>query len=473
MSKQPPTLEELLRENEILKQELVRLRDKAVSEHGNTVSVPETFRPIFDKAEEQVGRYFKELNQKPTKGTIEVNDERYVLVRASALSYDFVNTFKKLYADRGEDEALSIAHNILFDIGHLIGKEDAKNFHKRMNLTDPVEKLSAGPVHFAYTGWAYVDILEESNPSPDDSFYLKYHHPFSFEADSYLKRKKRSDRPVCIMNAAYSSGWCEESFGMSLTAVEVSCRAKGDDTCTFIMAPPHKITDYVTVEDDTGNAKASIPAFLERKKIEEELQHSLAQKELLLKEVHHRVKNNMQVITSLLNIQANSISDKKFQEKLTESIARVQSMALVHELLYRTGDLSKIDVEEYIRLLIVTISGSYTLETEVDFKVDVNVKHKGVSIDKAIPVGLIINEMVSNSLKYAFPDQKNGSIIISLTENLEYDLMVSDNGIGMLDVNGIGEAETFGLQIIHSLVEQLNGTIELNTENGTHYSVKF
>ncbi|MCC6837577.1 MAG: XylR N-terminal domain-containing protein, partial [Bacteroidia bacterium] len=216
-------------------------RDFTSIRNQNTVSVPDNVKPLFDKAQEVVGEYFKNLKMEPNKGTIEINDQRYVLVRASALSTDFLNTIQLLYADRGEKEALSIGKNFLFDIAHVIGINDAVNFHTKMNLTDPISKLSAGPVHFAYSGWAYVDILPESNPSPDDGFYMIYDHPFSFEADSWIRSGKKANTPVCIMNAGYSSGWCEQSFGMPLTAVEVTCKAKGDDMCRFIMSPPHKI----------------------------------------------------------------------------------------------------------------------------------------------------------------------------------------------------------------------------------------
>jgi hypothetical protein len=184
--------------------------------------VPKEMQPLFDKAQKIVGDYFSDLYHDPEKGTIEIQDQRYVLVRASALSYDFLNTIQKLYADRGEEEATSIGRNFLFDIAHVIGLEDAKNFNKKMKLKDPISKLSAGPVHFAYSGWAFVDILPESKPSPDENFYLKYNHPYSFEADSWIKSKEKTDFPVCSMNAGYSSGWCEQSYGIELTSVEIS-----------------------------------------------------------------------------------------------------------------------------------------------------------------------------------------------------------------------------------------------------------
>jgi hypothetical protein len=123
-------------------------------------------------------------------------------------------------------------------------------------MTDPVAKLSTGPIHFAYTGWAYVDIFPESRPSPDQNYYLIYDHPQSFEVESWLKKnadlakeqgkeKIFTEFPVCFMNAGYSSGWCEQSFGIKLTAREILCRGMGDPFCRFIMAPPEKIEEHI------------------------------------------------------------------------------------------------------------------------------------------------------------------------------------------------------------------------------------
>ena len=151
--------EELLAEIARLKKENESLRkDYASSGNSDTVKVPDKFKEVFDKAQETVGEYFKNIKTSPEKGTIEIQGQRYVLVRASSLSHEFLQAIRNLYSDRDDKEALLIGNNFLFDIAHVIGLEDAKNFHKRMNLTEPIEKLSAGPVHFAYTGWAFVDV---------------------------------------------------------------------------------------------------------------------------------------------------------------------------------------------------------------------------------------------------------------------------------------------------------------------------
>lgn len=250
------------------------------------VSVPDNLRSVFDKAQKDVENYFRNFVFDPSHGSISIGNQRYLLVRAASLSIDFAHTIKTLYADRGENEATLIGNDILFDVAHAIGISDAKAFHKKMNLTDPISKLSAGPVNFAFSGWAFVEILPESNPSPDDNYFLIYNHPFSFEADSWLKAGKNSEAPVCIMNSGYSSGWCEESFGFPLTAVEITCRARGDEKCSFIMAPPHKIKEhldkYLTETKLTrkGTLNYVIPTYFERKKTEESLKKAKENAEL-------------------------------------------------------------------------------------------------------------------------------------------------------------------------------------------------
>ncbi|MFQ6082192.1 MAG: V4R domain-containing protein [Candidatus Aminicenantia bacterium] len=210
-----------------------------------TVKVPERIEPLFKKAQEFVSQYFENRKEDSTKGTITIGNERYILIRAESMSVCFFEFIKNIYPGFEEEEANEIAMSILFDLSHSIGLNDAKAFHKKMKVEDSIAKLSAGPIHFSYTGWAFVEIFEESNPSPDENYYLIYDHPYSFEADSWIKAGKYPDFPVCFMNAGYSSGWCEASFGIELTAKEILCRAKGDKVCRFIMASPDKIERYI------------------------------------------------------------------------------------------------------------------------------------------------------------------------------------------------------------------------------------
>ncbi len=203
-----------------------------------TAKVPEPFVPLFEQAEKVVRKYFESMEMDPTKGVINIAGDRYILMRGESVSTMFIDHMRTVM---GEEQAL----NFLYGFAKVIGKSDAKAFHEKMDLKDPVHKLSAGPVHFSFSGWAFVDIHADSNPSPDENFFLKYDHPNTFEAVSYLKQGREIDHPVCVFSAGYSAGWCSESFGIELDAREVLCRAKGDDVCHFLMAPPLKMDQYV------------------------------------------------------------------------------------------------------------------------------------------------------------------------------------------------------------------------------------
>lgn len=201
------------------------------------VKCPEPFEPLFVQAEANLGKFFSELKQNPKKGEIAISNERYILARAVTFSVQLKSILEKEYGKLA-------AEKIIYNLGRAAGTEDAAFFIKKLGLEKGPSALSAGPIHFAFVGWAYVDIFPESKPTPDENYYLIYDHPYSFEAYSYINAGIKVDRPVCLMNAGYSSGWCQVSFGVELEAKEISCRAKGDSKCIFVMAHPSKINEY-------------------------------------------------------------------------------------------------------------------------------------------------------------------------------------------------------------------------------------
>lgn len=217
--------------------------------------------------------------------------------------------------------------------------------------------------------------------------------------------------------------------------------------------------------------------FEERINMGAQLQASLREKEMLLKEIHHRVKNNMQVISSLLRLQSEYNKDDKVIEMFKESQNRIRSIALVHEKLYRSKNLSRIDFNSYIENLVNGLFISYRISSnKVRLKMDVG--RILFAIDTAIPCGLIINELITNSLKHAFPEDREGEISISLhkanTGKNEYELIVEDNGVGIWKDLDYRNTETLGLQLVTSLAEiQLHGRIELNKNKGTKFRVIF
>lgn len=458
-------LEQLRAENSLLKASIAFAAPK------KTVTVPEAFKPIFDKAEENVRSYFTQALNDPEHAEIIINGERYVLMRAAAISYEFLDVFKELYSNYPEEEAIQIAQNFLFDIAHVLGREDARVFHERMNLTDPLEKLSAGPVHFAYTGWANVEILPESNPSPDTNFYLRFYHHNSFEAQSWIKDKRTSAIPVCTMNCGYSSGWCEASFGLPLTTVEVACEAMGAEHCTFIMAPPDRIHEYLgPIDQDSGKTPYEVPVFFQRKYNEDKLRESLQQKETLLREVHHRVKNNLQVISSLLNLQKNSLDDESLRKEFVSSISRVNTMARIHEMIYGDKNVSSIHIEKYFTKLLRSLYQLYKTGTsEFEMRVEVDLIDLSFHPDRAIPLGLILNEIASNAFKYA---SNGGVFYVSLKEqNNRYVLTAGDRGPGLPEKL---RDNALGLSLIPILCEQIDAQLEvINSPKGLEYQISF
>ena len=212
----------------------------------------------------------------------------------------------------------------------------------------------------------------------------------------------------------------------------------------------------------------------ERVRAEERIKVSLVEKEVLLKEIHHRVKNNMQIISSLLRLQAGYIEDKTTLNILNTSQNQIRSMALIHEKLYQSEDLGQIRFDEYIRELTSHIVRSYGIDPEV-IELKIQAHRILLDIDTAIPCGLIINELISNSLKHAFHPGDEGQICIdlhSLNQN-GFQLTVSDNGVGFPRGLDFRDTQSLGLQLVNTLVEQLEGSIDLDNGKGTVFRIEF
>ncbi len=212
----------------------------------------------------------------------------------------------------------------------------------------------------------------------------------------------------------------------------------------------------------------------ERKEFENALKSSLKEKEVLIREIHHRVKNNMQIISSLLNLQKQYVNDEEAVNVLKESQNRVKSMAMIHEKLYKSRNFSEINFADYIRSLVSDLFYSYGVDSN-RVKTIILLEEVMMGLETAIPCGLIVSELVTNTLKYAFPHQEKGEFKIELHSCSDgfYNLIISDNGVGMPENINFDETDTLGLQLVNSLVNQLEGTIELNRNNGTLFKIKF
>lgn len=254
--------------------------------------------------------------------------------------------------------------------------------------------------------------------------------------------------------------------------------------------PEDLFGDNIEIESKTGDKKylsaKTIPLYdqnlmiltvqdiTERIEADRKIQNSLKEKDILLREIHHRVKNNLQTISSLLDLQTDSLKDDVAKEAFRSSQSRIRSMALIHERLYKSDNLSRIKAQEYIKNLIEYLEATYDSKAE-NVNLKINIQNILLNLDTAIPCGLIINELVSNSMKYAFPNNRAGTIEVSFLVSSPdtISLTVLDDGIGIPADITIENSPSLGLQLVHLLAKQIYGNIKTISENGTKIEITF
>ncbi len=211
----------------------------------------------------------------------------------------------------------------------------------------------------------------------------------------------------------------------------------------------------------------------DKRKTQNQIKRSLKVKDMLLKEIHHRVKNNLMVISSLLSLQSRYIKDEASKSIFKDSQNRARSMALTHELLYQSSDLKRINFGSYVNKLTSELFSVYVTDPN-KIKLDMDIDDVMLDINTAIPLGLIVNELVSNSMKHAFPNNKEGNIVIKFKlDDGNYSMIVSDNGVGFPQDYNIQNSDSLGLKIVNSLTEQIDGEIKIEISNGTKFIIKF
>jgi two-component sensor histidine kinase/PAS domain-containing protein len=231
------------------------------------------------------------------------------------------------------------------------------------------------------------------------------------------------------------------------------------------------------IYNETGKiikAIGIIQDIAEDKKAKELIKSSLKEKETLLHEIHHRVKNNMTVISSLLSMQARKSHDERIKDALNESQSRVYAMSAVHETLHNSENLSEIDLQSYLSKITTSVFQTYSTDhREVNLKSDI--EDSPISINQAYPTGLIINELISNSLKHAFPEKKKGEISVCMRRrDKELEMVINDDGVGIPDDFDWRNTKSMGLNLVRTLVEnQLDGSIDMENQNGTKFTIKF
>ncbi|MFC1568985.1 sensor histidine kinase [bacterium] len=231
----------------------------------------------------------------------------------------------------------------------------------------------------------------------------------------------------------------------------------------------HTIVILIVAHQRNALEKSRLADIMKK---EGELKESLREKTLLLQEIHHRVKNNLQVITSLLNLQAGQVHDQEAKDALTSSKQRVHAMAMIHTRLYSDPHISDINFEKYIESIANDIQKMYSTSGRIQLTLDLQSEH--LDIDTAVPLGLIVNELLTNALKHAFKDGSQGEIHVVFKGNDKtYLLEVHDNGQGLSKETPDQQNHSLGLKLVRILTKQLEGTLDINSSKGTHFSIQF
>jgi two-component sensor histidine kinase len=295
-------------------------------------------------------------------------------------------------------------------------------------------------------------------------------------SDSAAKRALEGERTIALLGDPDIDPVDREELtdwgGRTLVILPLSVKGQTIGLVELFDAVEERILDDDALRLWQGIADQAAVA-VQNARLYEQVKVSLNEKEVLLKEIHHRVKNNLQVISSLLSLQGDYAGDEASAKLFGESQDRIRAMALVHEKLYQSKDLARVDFAEYVRSLTQYLLQSHRADTSsIALEIDAEVIQ--LSLDAAIPCGLIVNELVSNALKHAFPAGTTGEVRVTLrSEGDTVKLSVRDNGVGLPDDLDLGYTETLGLQLVNSLVRQLDGTMTVDGKDGTECVIAF
>jgi len=358
----------------------------------------------------------------------------------------------------------SVAPRMLEDSKEIIGLTvNSRNITERKQAEESIRKLS-GAVKQSPASVVITDL----------SGAIEYANPKFEQLTGYSLEEAVGKNPSILKSSEHTEEFYQELWntitaGKEWTGIFHNQKKNGElywesATIAPIKDEKGKIINYLAVKKD----------ITEQRQAEEIIKASLEEKETLLQEVHHRVKNNMQVITSLLQLQFNNIENIQIKEALKESQSRVYAMSAVHETLHGAKNLSKIDLKNYISKITNSIFQTYSTDLQ-KVKLKSDIETSAISINQAYPLGLIINELISNSLKYAFPDDKKSEISVTMKKlDKELELTVVDNGVGIPADLDWKHSKSLGLKLVRTLVEnQLDGSIDMDSKNGTKFTIKF
>lgn len=433
----------------------------------------------------------------------------YVSVLDTSFRYRYVNNAYKKHFRIKPDEIIGKTHAEIFGTSFFNTKIKPK---LEKCLSDKIVRYSNWYTHKNISRFIYVtcypykyeeeiigiiingrDLTELKNISEKHKIQKAYFENLFQQSPDAIVILDNNDN-VLKANYAFTDlfGFTqEECFGKPINSLVVPDHLKNEGLNATMQVADGKNINFETVRKKKSGEMIHVsiigkPILMENDQIavygiyrditqqvktQEMIVKELKEKELLLKEIHHRVKNNMQIISSLLNIQVRSIKDEKDREIFSESQNRIKSMALIHERLYKSDDLTHISFTEYSKKLASYLLASYNnLPMHIDFKFDI--QEVGIIINQAIPLGLILNEIISNSLKHAFKNTPKPEIGIQLAkENDNFTLIIYDNGPGLPDSFEKCSEHSLGLHLIDTLVSQIRGKLLVESSGGLKYTI--
>ncbi len=314
------------------------------------------------------------------------------------------------------------------------------------------------------SGISIHKVLCDENNNPVDYRFLNVNP--AFERLTGLSANEIIGKTVREVMPGTEQYWIDNYGKVALTGVPTQFENYSSEL--------NKHFEVIAFQTAPAEFACAFQDITERKQAEEKILESLQEKEILLSEIHHRVKNNLQVIISLLGMQIDYIKDEKVISAVMESMNRIKSMAFIHQRLYRSTDLAHVDLKGYIRVLADNLIQTYQV-SNTGISINLEIDDIFLKIDTAIPCGLILNELISNSLKHAFTNREDGRISISLSKNEDESLtlIIEDNGIGISKDINLDRQKSLGLRLVRLLVNQLRGTVKIDRSEGTKFVINF
>ncbi len=351
-------------------------------------------------------------------------------------------------------------YNIAEDINKMLScklEAELKNFSSEQRLRLQREQSPLGYIEYNH------DLkIVDWNPSAERIFGYTRDEIVGSDMNMFLSSKNFNS-----INSLFEQLLEEGSSNKGLKQINENIRKNGE----IIICEWHNKT-IIDQEGEVLGIVAIVNDITERIKMEENLAKSLEEKQILLKEVHHRVKNNMAIISSFISLQSMNIKDEQVLSMLQSTENRVRSMALIHEYLYKSENLKDINVKRYVDELVSMLLGSYQFGAD-KLTTKIEIAQINLKLDILIPLGMIINEIISNALKYAYKNIDSPELSVTLAEGKKTELIltIADNGIGLPESSKINESDSIGFVLINSLVDQIHGTLSINREFGTKYQI--